>query len=332
MNFDAGIALILAIQNLGVWLEAPLRFFSFLGTENFYLLILPILYWCVDANLGLRVGVILLLGSGINDIFKLALHSPRPYWVSAQVKALSAESSFGIPSGHSQSAVGVWGMLASYIGKSWAWVVAIVIAFLIGFSRMYLGVHFGGDVLLGWLLGALILFSVLRLWDSVGNWVTKKSLAQQAALAFAASLTMILLGAFFIYGLRDYSLPAEWMTNAARGADVLPAPVSMGSIITSAATLFGLALGAAWIRQVGGFQASGPVEKRALRYIVGLVGVAIFWYGLGAIFPRGEALVPYILRFIRYVLVGWWVSGGAPWLFLRFKLAEKPQPVGERLL
>jgi len=324
MNFDSGIALILAIQNLGAWLEAPMRFFSFLGTENFYLLILPILYWCVDANLGLRVGVILLFSGASNEIFKLALHSPRPYWVSAQVKALSAESSFGAPSGHSQSAVGVWGMLASHVGKTWAWVVAIVMAFLIGFSRLYLGVHFGGDVLLGWLLGALILFAVLRLWDSVGNWIAKKSFIQQAALAFAVSLTMVLLGAFFMYGLRDYSMPAEWIKNAARGADVLPAPVSLNSIITSAATLFGLALGAAWMKQMGGFQASGTVEKRALRYIVGLIGVAIFWYGLGAIFPRDEALVSYILRFIRYALVGLWVSGGAPWLFLRFNLAEKP--------
>jgi membrane-associated phospholipid phosphatase len=332
MNFDAGIALILAVQNLGAWLEAPMRFFTFLGTENFYLIILPVLYWCVDANLGLRVGVILLFSGSVNEIFKLALHSPRPYWVSAQVKALSSETSFGLPSGHAQNAVSVWGMLASHVGKTWAWAVAMLVAFLIGFSRMYLGVHFGGDVLLGWLIGVILLFAVLRLWDSVGNWVTKKSLTVQTALALAASLVMILLGAFFVYGLRDYSLPAEWMTNAARASDVLPAPVSMDNIISSAATLFGLVLGAAWMRQMGGFQASGPVEKRVLRYIVGFVGVAIFWYGLGEIFPHGEALFPYILRFIRYSLVGLWVSGGAPWLFFRFNLAEKSQQVGMPLL
>ena len=324
MNFDSGIALILAVQNLGAWLEVPMRFFTFLGTENFYLLILPVLYWCVDANLGLRVGVILLFSGSVNEIFKLAMHSPRPYWVSAQVKALSSETSFGLPSGHAQNAVSVWGMLASYVGKTWAWVVAVLMAFLIGFSRMYLGVHFGGDVLLGWLIGVVILFAVLGLWDSVGNWVTKKSLAAQAALSFAASLVMILFGAFFVYGLRDYSLPAEWMTNAARASDVLPVPVSMGTVISSAATLFGLVLGAAWIRQMGGFQASGPVEKRVLRYIVGLVGVAIFWFGLSEVLPRGETIFPLILRFIRYALVGLWVSGGAPWLFLHFNLAEHP--------
>lgn len=324
MSLDPGIALILAVQNLGTWLEAPMRFFSFLGTENFYMLLLPVLYWCVDANLGLRVGMTLLFSSTVNETLKLAFHGPRPYWVSSQVKALAAESSFGIPSGHSQSAVSVWGMIASHIGKTWAWVVAIVVTFLIGFSRLYLGVHFGGDVLSGWLIGAFILFLILRLWDAVGNWVIQKNLAQQAALAFAVSLTIILSGAVFAYRLRGYSLPAEWITNAARASDVLPDPVLLSRVITSAATLFGLVLGAAWMRQMGGFQASGPIEKRALRYLVGFVGVAIFWYGLGEIFPREEALLSYILRFIRYALVGLWVSGGAPWLFLRFNLAESP--------
>jgi membrane-associated phospholipid phosphatase len=318
------IALILAIQNLGVWLEAPMRFFSFLGTENFFLLLLPVLYWCVDANLGLRVGVILLFSGAVNETLKIALHGPRPYWVSSHVKALSSESSFGIPSGHSQNSASVLGMMASYIGKTWTWVVAVVVIFLIGFSRLYLGVHFGGDVLSGWLIGAFILFLVLRLWDSVGNWLAEKSLVQQAALAFAFSLAMILLGAFFVRGLRGYSLPAEWIANAARASDVLPDPVELSRVITSAAALFGLTVGAAWMRQMGGFQASGPMEKRALRYLVGLVGVAIFWYGLGEIFPREEALLSYILRFIRYTLVGLWVSGGAPWLFLRFNLAESP--------
>ena len=72
MNFDSAVALIIAVQNLGAWLEIPMRIFSFLGTEIFYLLILPVLYWCIDANLGLRVGVILLFSGAVNEIFKLA--------------------------------------------------------------------------------------------------------------------------------------------------------------------------------------------------------------------------------------------------------------------
>jgi hypothetical protein len=65
--------------------------------------------------------------------------------------------------------------------------------------------------------------------------------------------------------------------------------------------------------------------KRALRYIIGLAGVVILWMGLGAAFPRNEEIVSYSLRYFRYALVGFWVSGGAPWLFFRFKLSEHSQ-------
>lgn len=323
MNSGNGVDLILVIQSLGPWLEIPMQFFTFMGTENFFFLILPVLYWCVDASLGLRIGMVLLFSNGINEVVKLAFHTPRPYWVSARVKPLSSETSFGIPSGHAQNAISVWGMMASYIRRIWVWMIAIVLAFLIGFSRLYLGVHFGVDVLSGWLIGAVILFAFSRLWNPVGNWLARQSFAQQIMYALAACLGMILMGILFFYGLRDYALPEEWLRNAARVPDKLPAPVSLNGTITSAATLFGLAVGEAWIRQKGGFQASGPMEKRALRYIVGLIGVLIFWYGLGAIFPRGETLVSYALRFIRYGLLGLWVSGGAPWLFFHFNLAAR---------
>jgi hypothetical protein len=44
---------------------------------------------------------------------------------------------------------------------------------------------------------------------------------------------------------------------------------------------------------------------------------------LGAVFPRGEELLSYILRYLRYTLVGLWISAGAPYLFLRLRLAQR---------
>ena len=96
MQFD--LAWVVAFQLLGHWLEGPMRFFSTLGTEEFYLVLMPFLYWCVDAGLGVRVSVIMLFSSGLNTVFKIPFRGPRPYWVSAAVKPLWAETSFGIPS------------------------------------------------------------------------------------------------------------------------------------------------------------------------------------------------------------------------------------------
>ena len=42
-----------AFQSLGGWLAGPMKFFSFLGSEDFFLLALPLVYWCLDAALEL---------------------------------------------------------------------------------------------------------------------------------------------------------------------------------------------------------------------------------------------------------------------------------------
>jgi membrane-associated phospholipid phosphatase len=313
--------MIVMIQGLGGWLQAPMQFFTSLGYEDFYLLILPILYWCVDSRLGMRVGLILLVSAAVYDLLKLAFAGPRPYWLDPVVKPYSAETSFGIPSGHAQNAVAVLGTLAAYIRKPWAWMIAIALMFLIGFSRIYLGVHFPHDVLAGWLAGALLLTLFLSLWDSTAAWIKKMGFPQQVLLALVVSMIIVLVGSSLVYGLRDYQIPDGWAANALRAGE-MPDPVSMDGFLTSAGTLFGLSVGAAWMMQRGGFQAEGPIWKRVLRYLIGLIGVVILWMGLGAVFPRQEELIAYILRYLRYALVGFWVSGGAPWLFFRFNLSS----------
>jgi membrane-associated phospholipid phosphatase len=318
---SSGINWIIAIQSLGTWLEIPMKFFSFLGSENFLFLILPLVYWSIDSRLGLQIAMILAASNNLKPILKMFFAGPRPYWVSAKVKAFVYESSFGIPSGHAQDAVALWGITASYIRKRWAWIVAIALAFFIGFSRLYLAAHFVHDVLAGWFVGAVLLWVFTRFWDSAIAWLKTKSLSQQIWIAFVISLISIALAAGIVVRLDGYTFPKEWKDNALRTGPI-PAPVSMEDPLTAAGTFFGLAVGAAWLATRGGYQASGPIEKRALRYVIGLIGVAILWRGLGLVFPNQADLVSYILRYIRYSLAGFWVTAGAPWLFFRFKLAE----------
>jgi hypothetical protein len=75
---NAGLHWNIFFQNLGTWLKTPMEIFSFFGTEYFFLLLLPALYWCLDAGTGIRVGVILLLSTSLNDALKLVFHGPRP--------------------------------------------------------------------------------------------------------------------------------------------------------------------------------------------------------------------------------------------------------------
>jgi hypothetical protein len=177
---------------------------------------------------------------------------------------------------------------------------------------------------MGWLLGGILLWAFMQFWNPVVAWLKQKTLGTQILIAFIISVIFIALGAVSVGRLAGYTFPEEWKENALR-AGPLPAPVSIEDSITSAGTLFGLAVGVAWLAIRGGYQASGPVEKRALRFVVGLIGVLILWRGLALFFPDNADLISYALRYARYTLVGFWVSGGAPWLFFRFKLADAPK-------
>jgi membrane-associated phospholipid phosphatase len=320
--WNIGITWNIFFQNLGSWLKTPMEAISFFGNEYFFLLLLPALYWCLEAGIGLRVGVILLLSTSVNDALKLAFHGPRPYWYSMDVIGYTSETSFGVPSGHAQIAAGVWGMLAASLRKGWGWLIAILMILLIGISRLYLGVHFPHDVILGWLIGALLLWLVLRFWKPVTAWLKKMSLGQQILAAFLSSLALILFSLipFLWLKITNWQPPQAW-------AEYAKEAVSLGGALTAAGTLFGLLAGLAWLDRQGGFDAHGPLWQRVLRYVLGVVGVLVFYLGLkilfGLIAPEAEAVLPYILRYVRYTLVGAWVSAGAPWIFVKLRLAGK---------
>jgi membrane-associated phospholipid phosphatase len=331
---ENGIDWIVAIQSLGGWLEPLMEFFTFLGQENFFFLVLPLIYWSVDARLGLQVALILVTSNYVNAIAKVLFAGPRPFWVSARVEPLSVETTFGTPSGHAQNAAALWGIMAADVrgaNRRWAWITAFLLTLFIGFSRLFLGMHFLHDVITGWLLGLVLLIAFLKLWDPVAAWLQSKTFVQQVALALVASLVMITLGVWSILPMNAYVFPDGWTANALRAGPV-PDPVSLEGIFTTTGSFFGLAAGAAWIASRGGYQTSGPVEKRALRYVIGLIGIMILWFGLGQVFPDGEEAVPLLLRYIRYTLVGFWITAGAPWLFFHFKLARPSKMWEARLL
>jgi membrane-associated phospholipid phosphatase len=323
---EAGIALVLWIQGLGEWLLVPMRIFSFVGTEDFYLLVMPALVWCLDFSLGIRVGLMLLISGGVNSALKLAFHDPRPFWINRQVSGYAFESSYGLPSGHAQNAVAIWGLLAASIRKGWAWASAVGLIALIGFSRMYLGVHFPTDVLVGWLIGVVILVLFLILENPVTAWLSGLSLWQIGAVLLLASAAIIGFGALILGRNQGagWSLPVSWQENASAAfpsADPID-PDGLSGLITAGSSFFGFGIGAAWIRKRGGFDASGSLRNRIFRFGLGIAGVLVLAFGLGAIFPSGEYLAAYIMRFLRYSLVTGWISGIAPYLFIQLGLAE----------
>ena len=298
-------------QSLGLWLKGPMLAITALGYEEFFVLLLPTIYWCFDQMVGLRVGIVLLLGNAINTFFKFLFHTPRPYWFSDSVQAYSHETSFGLPSGHAQIAASVWGWLAVEIRRRWATIVAIILIFLIGISRIYLGVHFMTDVLLGWLLGGLLVWAFAAWHKPVGQWLKPKSL--WAKMGWIAASTAVMLA--LILGVRlanaAWTLEPAW---AERAGEV--DPYNVEGAFTVAGTWFGMLCGYVVVSdQRGKFLAGEGGWRRLVRFAVGLVGIAVLYLGLGQLFPDGVDALSLALRFLRYTLIGLWVSWWGPLTF-----------------
>jgi membrane-associated phospholipid phosphatase len=325
--YQWGISIVLFVQNLGSWLLNPVQFISFFGTAEFYLLIMPALYWCFDAALGLRIGIILMVSNGLNFIIKMMFHTARPFWISRQVASYSFEPSFGMPSAHAQNSVAVLGLLAANFQRRWVWVVSLVAILLIGFSRVYLAVHFPKDVILGWIIGFLLVWIFLRLEGPVTGWFAKQNLGLGILVLFGFSMLILILGLVVREITSTWQLPQTWVENAHLAFPdedpIDPFGFSISALYLTTGVLFGLSTGGFWIFLRGGFNAKGIWWKRVLRFLIGVVGVAVLWIGLGVVLPEPGTPVGNILYYFQYALIGFWISALAPLLFIRFNLAER---------
>jgi glycerophosphoryl diester phosphodiesterase/membrane-associated phospholipid phosphatase len=302
------------LQDGPAWLTTLLHVVTFVGDEEFYLLVFPVLYWAVSRRVGIRLGVMLLLTAGLNSIGKLVPASPRPAFLDPSLERVP-EATFGIPSGHSQNAVAIWGLLAVTLRRWWAFVGAAALIVAIGWSRIHLGAHFLEDVLIGWTVGALLLGLYLLLEAPVRGWLARQRPADQVLAGFVGSLALIVPGVVLSARLRGRHL--DWP-----GLLDVEAAIGPSSVVTPAATLAGLAAGLVLLQRRGGFESDGPLGQRVTRVLLGLVGVIVLWQGLGAVFPGGEDPLALLLRYVRYGLVGAWVGGIAPLLFVRAGLAR----------
>jgi membrane-associated phospholipid phosphatase len=320
------ISIINFLQTQLAWLSPVMKFFTFLGNEEFYLLIMPLLVWSVDYKLGLRLGVMLMLSGSLNFFLKLGFHQPRPYWVSSKIKDLTTPmGSFGLPSGHSQNAASVFGLMATSTKQKWLRGLIIFTIIMVAFSRLYLGVHSITDILLGLLVGVFILWIFLKFEERTTEYFQRQKIIVRIMFVFGISIALTFLGILFVDVFQGIPLPNEWIQNANIAhpeKDI--SPFAIDGLVTTTAALFGLLAGGIWVEEKGGYRANtGPFLKHILRFIIGLAGILLIWKGLGSVFPRTGDLLSFSLRYLRYALIGVWITGIAPLVFIRTKLGEK---------
>jgi membrane-associated phospholipid phosphatase len=315
------IRIIQGIQN--PVLSAAMKLITNVVSEFVFFGAVMFLFWVINERKAFRLGMLILMAAWLNSLAKAAFQQPRPFHLESAL-GMVYESNYGFPSGHAQFIMSFTIPLAYWFCSYWrrrtslqarsgglavritVWIVSVLLILLVSFSRLYLGLHFPQDILGGWILGGLTL---------AVYFVVEKRFSTEAVIANHPAANR----------LRALAAKPRFRLIAAAVITVL-----MNALVpnhSSSAMFFGFAAGYMLMRSYFPFHPglSGgprPAERfiqNALRLAIGFTGAAVLYIGLKKIFPGAASSHYSLFRFIRYALLGFWVSGGAPWVFLRLK-------------
>lgn len=132
------------------WLDTVMAAITHLGEETVFMVAALVVFWCVSKRQGYYLLAVGFAGTVLNQFLKLLCRIPRPWVLDSDftiVESARAQAAgYSFPSGHTQNAIGTFGGIARFTKRKWVRIAATVIAMLVPFSRMYLGVHTPLDV------------------------------------------------------------------------------------------------------------------------------------------------------------------------------------------
>lgn len=250
-------------------------FFDFLfqlitmcGEQIVLISIISIIYWALDKKFGEYIAysvlTSVLLNNAVKDIFKMK----RPIGEEG-IRTLREKTATGysFPSGHTQSSASFYGAMAIYLKKKAMYIIATIMIILIGFSRLYLGVHYPKDVIVGGILGVLTSLICYKLYNKFEN---KMLLYVITFIVFIPALTFA-HSADFIKGMGTY---------------------------------LGFVIGMYIEKKYVNFSIEGSTTVKVIRVLLGILILLVLQVGLKAIFPS-ETIFSFIrYALISFVGIG----------------------------
>ncbi|MBN2504814.1 MAG: phosphatase PAP2 family protein [Bacilli bacterium] len=295
------------------------QMWTIFGEELVIIAILGFTYWCFDKKVGEALGITVFVSLVLNSLIKITFRRLRPYVVDQQITNIRPQTSGGysFPSGHTQGAATVFGGLAVWLKKKWLTISVIVIVVMVAISRMYLGVHFLTDVVVGGLLGVGLSWGFYKLLSKTDN-------RNKLYIWLLIGSGTLFVGAYLYYLLSVETTvddsDAFLLYNSLEGA------AKMVGAIT------GFVLGVMFEHKKVVFDNHRNLVKNLIRLIVGIVVVMAFRIVAKAVFgfivdPEAladgqmfKSTLAIIFDFLRYggmVFVG---IGLYPLVFKRFNI------------
>lgn len=261
---------------------------TILGEETLVILLVVALWFAVDSRLAQKVFFVTICSTGLNGIVKNFAKVPRPFDKGITPVRQETATGFSFPSGHTQS-FSTWSTLfAIKLKKNWLTALVAVLIALVAFSRLYLGVHYPSDVIVGAAFGVGMAFLGNYLFERVKD-VKKLYLA-----------VLILFAPFILYFL-------------------IVAHERFASFFKAFGMMGGLTLIAFLQEKSKPLSYDVAWWKKLLRIVIGVALAFALKEGL-KIFETGGLHVDLVLDALRYFVVVFAVGYFCPLLFHKIKL------------
>ena len=266
-----------------------------------------VLYWCINKKAGQRTLFALCGSLNINSGVKNFVKMPRPIGTNG-LESLRVETATGysFPSGHTQTATTFWTSIIYLFRKTWIFIIGILMILGAGISRLYLGVHWPMDVIVGWGFGIALSILFIKLFDYVDD----------------SKNYYILVGLMIILGICTYFIGGEDLykmfglyTGFVLGYMVEDTYINFSTENeTRRKNIFA--------KNPSKYEGLG---KKIFRFIVGIISLLAIYLLLNyiedsLIIGKTEEIIN-IIKYLKYTFVVFWGVAGAPALFKLFKLA-----------
>ena len=241
-------------------------FCSIFGEDMPAIILISIVYWCLDKKLGEYLLVSLAGAALVNGLAKIAACIYRPWILDSRVKpvqaAIAGATGYSFPSGHTTMATTLFGgpALRGKISKGLK-IVLILCLVLVGFSRNYLGVHSVPDVIIAIIFTFIVLIITSKLFDK---------LEENPKLDIVISCVGIIISILILIFTLTKSYPMDYDSLGRLIVD--PAIMAIDTM-----EYVGLAVGVflSWPieRRFVKFSTDGSLEEKVLRCICGFISL-----------------------------------------------------------
>lgn len=259
-----------------------------LGSGPAFVFLASIILWCFNKKTGIRVMYAILFSAFSVIFIKNLFGMPRPPEYLHKIK----ESGFGFPSGHAQVSSSFWGYLGCKIRDAWIIFIGAATVLSVSLSRVYLGVHYVGDVIGGIFIGLMLALVFFKTESII---VDKLKEIDQFSKYFVAVI-----------------VPAILIAVAYMQIELLKEQIERGLLMA------GIGVGYLLENEHIRLEDTKNNKQRIKRAIVGILLMAIVYLISNLLIVTNPNFI-----FFRYAALGFASTFVAPWLILKIEVKNQ---------